>query len=142
MLNLARKYAPFNNLLKNVQPTEFNLNEEERTAVDDWKSNVINPSILALPKKDAPHCNRDRRMQRTKWTGPSAASAKRPNNIRPKWMLVADVNQSRENCDIMQQECLAIALAVLLPELYIEGNSLVVSSDDQALRWIPDLKES
>lgn len=42
-----------NKLLKRGQSTKLKLYEERITAVDELKSNLINPPTLALPREDA-----------------------------------------------------------------------------------------
>lgn len=120
-------------------PQQFELDEEERNAVNELKSKLTSPPVLGLPRSIG------------KFTLDLDASDSQLGCVLPQEqddMQLKPVGywsrlmcSAERNYDMRHEECLDVVWSVLLPRPYLEETHFIVRTDHQTLRWIQDLKE-
>lgn len=92
---------------KEAEPTKFHPDEEERTAVDELKENLINHPILPLPRDDK------RLVIETNACGKQVGCVplepqQDEQDTRPIGYWSCSLSDAKWRCDMTQRECLEV----------------------------------
>ena len=133
--NFARIAAPLNRMLKKGEPKDIDtLLPEQADAFEALKTALLNPPILALPRREG-HFTLD--TDASEHQVGCCLMQEQPNGDRlPVGYWSRSLNDAERNYSTTEKECLAVVWAVLLLRPYLEGVQFTVRTDHHSLRWV------
>jgi hypothetical protein len=130
--------GPLTNMLKNGAAEVFEeLTLEQQDAFGRLRESLIDPTILVLPREDAPYtldvdeCGIGACQQQEQPDG----------SLAPCDYYSKTLNPAEKNYSTPEKECLAMVWAIILLRSYLERTRFTIRTDKVALKWLLSLKD-
>ena len=135
--NFATVMEPLNRCLR--KDIKFCWSHEQQIAFDRIKQCIVNATALALPNFDKQFILRTDSSDLG--LGAVLAQEDEENNERPIAFASRTLTRTEQSYHATEKECLSIVWSLKKFESYLDGQSFILQTDNQALLWLDKMKD-
>ena len=138
--DFAKKAHPLNALLRKGRPGDLeSFGEKEKAAFKALVDEIIEPPILALPRRGLPYSidtDASKYQLGAALFQTHLNEERKPIGFFSRTLIDAELNYS-----VSEQECLAVVWALTTLRPYLQGENFIVHTDHSSLRWLMNIND-